>query len=118
MPSLFFNHPLQIEELNCPLDGSVLVDSSLWTDSSLQKYNPRLIFNLFRNTLLVSKVYKCDGCDREFLAHDRALQWQLQRAKLQFLLMKRSGVTGDLYSYVVNVATTTGTFNIIESIIG
>ena len=117
MPSLFFNHPLQHEQLNCPLDGSPLIDDSLWTDGSLKEFKPRLIFNLFRNTLLVSKVYKCDGCARQFLAHDRALQWQLQRAKLQFLLMKRSGVTGDLYSYVVNVATTTGTFDIIESII-
>ena len=113
MPSLFFNDPLKIEELYCPLDGTALVDTSLWTDGSMKNYKPRLIFNMFRNTYLVSKKYSCDGCNRQFTAHDRALQWQLKRAKLEFLLMKRSGVTGELYSYVVNVATATGTFDII-----
>ena len=101
-----------IEELNCPLDGTALVDTSMWTDGSMKDYKPRLIFDMFRNTYLVSKKYTCDRCNRVFTAHDRALQWQLKRAKLQYLLMKRSGVTGELYSYVINVATATGTFDI------
>ena len=110
MPSIYFNHPLQIESLVCPIDGSILGDTLLWTDGQRTDYKPRLIYDLTRNTFLVSKKYCCDGCKRQFVAHDRALQFQLSIAKLQMLIMKKSGVTSDFYSCVLNMLTTTGTF--------
>ena len=100
---------MQVETLNCPIDGSVMTDTSLWTDGLMKDYLPRLIYDINRNTLLVSKKYKCEACKRRFVAHDRALQFQLREAKLHMLLMKRSGVTAEFYSYVVNVSTRTGT---------
>ena len=99
---------MQMEPLSCPIDGTLMIDTSLWTDGLLKDYLPRLIYDINRNTLLVSKRYKCEACKRRFLAHDRALQWQLRKAKLQMLLLKKSGVTADLYSFIVNVSTQTG----------
>ena len=99
-----------MEPLHCPMDGTLMTDTSMWTDGLLKDYLPRLIYDINRNTLLISKRYKCEACKRGFVAHDRALQWQLKEAKLQMLLMKKSGVTAELYSYVVNVSTQTGIF--------
>ena len=109
MPALHFNHPLEIESLHCPIDGASLVDTLLWTDGQWSDYKPRLIYDLSRNIFLVSKKYRCDGCQRKFVAHDRALQFQLTNAKLQILIMKKSGVSLDFYSCVLNMSTTTGT---------
>ena len=83
MPSLHFNHPLEVESLVCPIDGHSLVDTLLWTDGQWTDYKPRLIYDLTRNTFLVSKKYRCQECKRQFVAHDRALQFQLTKARLQ-----------------------------------
>ena len=112
MPTLFFNHPLQVESLVCPIDGASMIDTLFWTDGATnQDYKPRLIYDLTRNIYLVSKKYRCEMCKRLFVAHDRALQFQLKVAKLQLLVLKKSGVSFEFYSCVVNMSTTTGTID-------
>jgi hypothetical protein len=73
-----------------------------WTSDSGCKYQPRLLYGIGRNVLLVSALYSCKACG-DFLGHDASLLSQLHKSvQLPFVLFHQAGFTYEASQLSVN----------------
>ena len=108
-PGLIFMDPKAFlkKRICCPVDGSNLLDSDLWTDSSNSAYKPRLIYSINRNYFLVSKRYLCSSCSKYYAAHNEHILRQVfTDVPSKFVLFKKRGITSDLLNFLVNSVVT------------
>ena len=109
LPGLIFLDPKNSLEKSvcCPIDGSNLNDSNLWTDSSNLAHMPRLIYSVSRNFYLISKRYFCQRCSKYYLAHNEQVMSQcFTNMPSKVVLFKKRGITTDLLNFLVNSVVT------------
>lgn len=81
--------------LKCPTHGTVL-RNGVWKVSTKMSCEPRLLFDLDGNTLLIARYYVCScrGIYHRILSSDQVLREQVQRdVEIPFILAHRSGYT-------------------------
>ena len=72
-----------------------------WTSGRDSSTKPRLLYGISKNTLLISRIYRCDrGCGT-ILGHDESILNQAP-SEIPFVLFHRSEILKNLLSLVVN----------------
>ena len=93
--------------------------ASRWKDGKVSYDEPRKLYCIQRQVILVSRVYRCSA-GHHVLAHD---PWVLQethtetRFHIPFILFHKSGVTRDLFLYIFTHVQTGVKLNDIENLI-
>ena len=83
-----------------------------WKDGRTKCDEPRRLYGLKNNILLVSRVYVCDG-RHQIIAHDPSV---LSQVPFPFVLLHKSGVTGELHRFIISHANTGLTISEIQSL--
>lgn len=95
-PSRQFNLQFQ-----CPVHGSLLSSSGEFVDGTKKSEEPRKLYHLERNLLLVSCRYKCTECSNPFYSHDDRITKQIpEDYGTPFLLFHRSGFSLSTFNHI------------------
>ena len=109
MPDILFWHPANFISgpgLKCPVHINILLeDTLLWADGAKgrTRYKFRYLYGMKRNAVLIPRLYQCIKCKYFVIStHDQLMDDIIKELPLEYLLLHRSGFTGDSYHYVVN----------------
>ena len=113
-------HPLNDPQitLKCPIHGSGLYFEEKWNvpSRSTTTISPIKIYNLGRNLLLVSALYRCKHCDSVFRGHDLRILDQLPKKVPEFQLCRKVGVSLQTLTLIVNLCVGGVSFKEMENI--
>ena len=87
-----------------------------WKDGRTKCDEPRRLYGLTNNVLLVSRVYVCDR-RHQIIAHDPSVLSQVKgMLPIPFLLFHKAGVTRELHSFIISHANAGLTISEIQTL--
>ena len=90
--------------------------ASRWKDGRTKCDEPRCLYGLTNNVLLVSRVYVCDR-RHQIIAHDPSVLSQVKGIlPIPFLLFHKAGVTRELHSFIISHANAGLTISEIQAL--
>jgi hypothetical protein len=92
--------------LVCPLHNLALDVTDHWTQGENERHKPRILYNLGRNVLLVSRLYKCGLCKENYRSHNEGLSAQLGHTLIPYILLHRSGFTMKTFDLTISMIET------------
>lgn len=103
---------------NCFETGAVdePVRATRWKDGGSSCDQPRRLYGLNNNVLLVSRVYMCQR-RHQTIAHDPAILSQVRHLfRLPFVLFHRGGITRELSDFIISHANADMTMSDIQTL--
>ena len=87
-----------------------------WKDGRTKCDEPRRLYGLTNNVLLVSRVYVCDR-KHQIIAHDPYVLSQVKGIlRIPFVLFHKAGVTRELHSFIISHANAGLTISEIQTL--
>ena len=118
---VIWDPPTQFQiDLACPSckEPRTLLRAVRWKDGQTYYDQPRMLFCIQRQVILVSRVYRCSN-DHQVLAHDAGiLELVADNIEVPFVLFHQHGVTRDLFRYIMSHIHAGLRFTDIERLLG
>ena len=104
--------------LKCPLSqvSSTLDVTIHWTDERSARLQPRKLYASSCSVLLLSRVYKCNKCNQQYLSHNARILEEVQSFHtIPLVFMHRCGFTRELVNPIFDFVNQGMPFYSIET---